>query len=368
MAALRHSVNQRRLGCETAPKFLQGPSACGTPQSDRNMTCLLGAPMTGPILFVDDDEQVLRAIDRSLSDDFEIHTAAGGKRAMEMLKETNYSVIVADMRMPEINGAKLLKYAFENFPRAVRLLLTGQSDIADATAAVNDGHIFRLLSKPCPTSVLAQELRDALKHCELQNLERRLLEETVQGTIKVMCDVLAIVNPVAFGRAHRIRKLVAAIAEQFKLESKYEVEVAALLSQLGCISVSQSILEKVCQGQMLSAEEQFEFERHPQVGQQLLESIPRMGPIARVIGDQNKNQDGSGFPGDERSGYEIPLSARILHVAIDYDRQCASGQASGIVLARMARRRDLYDVDIVDALAQATGDIAAMDLCCSPLP
>lgn len=137
------------------------------------------AQMSDRILFVDDDEQILCGIVRSLSDDFDIQTATSGKQVIELFKQATFAVVVSDMRMPDMNGARLLKYVYENYPETIRLLLTGQSGIEDSTAAINDGHIFRLLNEPCPPAALAQSLRDALDQWGVS----RSLDEMVDSSI-----------------------------------------------------------------------------------------------------------------------------------------------------------------------------------------
>ena len=159
------------------------------------------------ILFVDDDPNVLSAYQRTLRKRYTLDTASSGDAGLALIeKDGPYAVIVADMQMPGMNGIDFLKHAMEKTPDTVRLMLTGNADQKTAVDAVNHGHVFSFLSKPCPSESLEAALENALRQYELICAEKELLEETLNGSIKVLTDILAIVDPEAFGHAQRLRE------------------------------------------------------------------------------------------------------------------------------------------------------------------
>lgn len=129
--------------------------------------------MTEKILFVDDETNILQAIQRQLRKRFDLATAEGGDEALRILKEQGpFAVIISDMRMPNMNGVELLALVKELHPDTVRLMLTGNADQETAMEAVNSGQIFRFLTKPCPPATLITALALALSQYRLITAER----------------------------------------------------------------------------------------------------------------------------------------------------------------------------------------------------
>jgi response regulator RpfG family c-di-GMP phosphodiesterase len=237
------------------------------------------------VLFVDDEPYVLDALVRNLSEEFEVTTATSGVQALETLatNERGFSVIVSDMRMPEMTGAVLLAKARDTHPEVVRILLTGETDVQSAIAAVNEGEIYRYLTKPCPNALLKKALETAVAHHALIRAERELLEGTLRGVVKVMSDVLALVSPGVFARATRLKSLVAHAARQLKLENQWVFEVAALLSPIGCIALPDDLVSRVFAGQEVTDAERAAFATHPETAFRLLADIPRCDKVAAII-------------------------------------------------------------------------------------
>src|SRR5207253_10506440 len=161
--------------------------------------------MTTKILFLDDDGNLLSAVQRSLRKQFSIDTASQGAAALRQLVDAGpYAVVVADMQMPEMNGLEFLKKAQAAAPDTVRLMLTGNADQKTAVDAVNDGHVFRFLSKPCPPPTLVPALEAGLKQYRLIIAERELLENTLGGAVKVLIEILSVTDPVTFQRSRHL--------------------------------------------------------------------------------------------------------------------------------------------------------------------
>ncbi len=302
--------------------------------------------MSEKILFVDDETAVLDGYKRILYKDFQIETAASGPDAISALsKNGKYAVVVSDMRMPGMDGVQLLSRVRELAPDTVRVMLTGHADIQSAMNAVNEGNIFRFLTKPCEPTVLKKTLTTALLQYRLITAEKELLENTLMGSIKVLTDVLSLANPAAFGRSVRIRRYVQHIVTKLQLESPWKYEVAAMLSQLGCITLDTEIIEAAYCGKKLSLEEQTRFDVHPTIARDLLRNIPRMEPIAWMISQQYGPNEGE----TEMPEY-MRLGAAILRLAVAFDNMKIQGIADREAVLDL-QRSNKFEPRLIEVLA-----------------
>lgn len=312
------------------------------------------------LLCVDDEPHVLEGLTRILRRDFVVATATGGSEGIDLLrndatKDDPFAVVVSDMRMPRIDGAAFLRVARQVAPDSVRVLLTGQADLNAAIAAVNEGSVFRFLTKPCPSEVLLSALHAAAEQHRLITSERVLLERTLLGCVKALGDVLAIANPAAFGRAMRLKKHATMFGIREAIENRWQLEVAAMLSQIGSITLPAEVLEKVYLGKWLSAEEEDLVARLPSVAKQILSEIPRLEPVVEILTYQSKCYNGNGPPPGPVRGQAIPLGARILKVLTDFDSLEARGFDPELVLNTMRQRVGWYDPEILEAFALIRG-------------
>ncbi|MEQ8786569.1 MAG: response regulator [Pirellulaceae bacterium] len=307
--------------------------------------------MSDRVLIVDDDSNLLLAMKRQLRKQFSLEIAEGGRAALETIRsEEAFAVVVSDMRMPGMDGIQLLQAVREISPDTVRIMLTGNADQKTAIDAVNDGRIFRFLNKPCPAETFAQALRDGQQQYRLITAERELLSKTLSGSVSLMADVLSLVNPAAFGRASGVRRVARLICQQLQIRSPWEVEIAAMLCQVGCVTVPESVMTKLSKGIPLAPDESEIYRRHPAVGQSLVAKVPRLRGVAQIIAYQEKRFDGVGPPDDEMRGQDIPLGARILKVALDFEQLISSGCDNYEAFRKLRQRTGWYDPQIVDAL------------------
>jgi len=308
------------------------------------------------ILVVDDDPQLLQSFKRLFAGKLSLDTAEGVAEGLKSISERGpYAVVISDYRMPLMNGVQFLSKVKIAHPDTVRILLTGYADLKTAIEAVNEGNIFRLLTKPCPAAVLARSLADGIRQYKLVKAERDLLERTLSGSIAVLAELLSLAKPEAFGRASRIADRVKEIARQMDASPKWEIAVAAMLSQIGLIVFPDYSIRRIAKGRSLPPEEQALFDNHPGMAADLISRIPRMDQVAEIIAYQEKRYDGSGFPDNARKGEEIPLGARILKVAIDLDALIFSGRPVRGALAEMKGRTGYYDPTVLEALEDVLG-------------
>lgn len=303
------------------------------------------------ILCVDDEPEILKSLALHLRKEYQVLTAVSGAEGLKVLKTVNdVAVVLSDMRMPEMDGAAFLSQAREICPDAVRMLLTGQTDIELAARAINEGQIFRFLIKPCPPDQLRQAIAAALKQHHLITAEKVLLQKTLLGSIKALVDVLAIINPVAFSHATRIRQYALELAQAIGVQEPWQVEAAALLSQIGYISLPPEILEKIYYGEALNWEEKTLLAGVPKVAEQLLRNIPRLEPVLEILAQIDKPLGKNG-----ELSQTVPLGARILKIAIDFDRLKARGGSGRFALDALRRDKEHYDQALLEAFARSQG-------------
>jgi response regulator RpfG family c-di-GMP phosphodiesterase len=246
-----------------------------------------GTAVPDRVLFVDDDANLLEGMKRNLGEQFSIVTAASPDQALAQLeKHGPFAVIVSDFKMPGMNGIELLSKAMAAWPDTVRILLTGEADTRAAVAAVNQGRVYRFLIKPCLVTPLRRTLKAAIEQHNLIQTERVLLEKTLSGSLHVLTEILSFAHPLAFSRASRIRQIVKALVEELKIPDPWEFEVAAMLSHIGCITLPEKVLQKVCSGEALAEEDKVIYESHPETGAQLLQNIPRLETAVHIIRHQ----------------------------------------------------------------------------------
>jgi len=259
------------------------------------------------------------------------------------------AVVISDMRMPEMDGAAFLSQVKERSPETVRLLLTGYTDIESAIAAVNHGQVFRFLTKPCNPQVLLTAVQAAAEQHRLITAERVLLEQTLHGSIKALTDILSLTNPLAFGRALRLKQYATELVAALGSPASWQIEVAAMLSQIACVTLPPSTYEKLYYGRPLNSAETEEIQHLPELTVQLIENIPRLEGVRAILRAQNCDFDGAGASVNSPKGEAIPLGARVLRIVADYDALESAGNEPDVVAGTLQARRGRYDPKLLEA-------------------
>ena len=307
--------------------------------------------MSECVLLVDDEANILAGFQRHLRKQFRIKTALGGEQALRLVETSPpFAVIVSDQRMPEMDGVTLLAEVRRRSPETVRLMLTGNADQETAQAAVNHGQVFRFLTKPCPPETLTEALEDALALHRRQTAERRVLEETLNGALQLVADILTMVDPHTFDRSLAAREEAATLAESLGIGDAWEAEVATMLAPIATVTLPPDTLAKVRSQAPLSADEAEMVERLPEVAHRMLSHIPRLGGVAEAVLYQDKRFEGSGFPRDDVAGEAIPIAARILQVATAITDLTSRGVERSDAAQRLLEQPGRYDPRVVEAV------------------
>jgi response regulator RpfG family c-di-GMP phosphodiesterase len=295
--------------------------------------------MSTKILLVDDEPNVLQGYKRQLRKKYDLELAIGGEAAIEAAKTKGpFAVVVSDMQMPGMLGVEVLRKIHDMNEQTVRIMLTGNADQKTAVDAVNEGSIFRFLSKPCSPEELSESLDAALEHYRLITAEADLLSKTLSGSVKMLTQVLSIAMPEAFGMTQEARKLVRGLADKMGVGPGWQVEMAAMLMRVGCVSLPPDVLSKYLAAESLSSSEEALVRDTPKLGYKLVSAIPRLQGVAEIIVAQDS---------DPRE--DCPAASRILRVVGDYQRYFRRSESSSMAINQL-RSPTTYNQDIVDLL------------------
>lgn len=354
---------------------------------------VLRAASKGSVLCVDDEPNILSALRRLFrSAGLEVQVANSGAEGLQVLETRSFDVVVSDMRMPEMDGTAFLEKVRARWPDTVRLLLTGYSEINSIVGAINRGEIYRYVAKPWDDNDMVLIVRQAIERKQLQaekqrlealtveqntalrelnaSLEARVQERTAQlsqaherlkstfiTSVKVFSTLLELRGPTLAGHSRRVADLCRKLAQALGLggQAAHDVFVAALLHEIGKVGFSDEMLRTPLA--QMSPTQSEDYRRHPQHAEQLLLPLTELRGAIDIISAQLERYDGSGTP-NKWMQEQIPLGARILAVASDYDamqigslvqRKLKPEEARTLIVHGSGQR---YDPRVIEAFVQ----------------
>jgi response regulator RpfG family c-di-GMP phosphodiesterase len=356
------------------------------------------------VLTVDDEPSILNALRRLLR----LHgittlQASSGKEALELLKTHEVDLVISDMRMPEMDGARLLEQIKEHDPSIIRMLLTGYADMQSTIAAINQGEIHRYLAKPWDDQELVLSVKDALARRELERENARLssltkeqnqqlkdanaqlesrvaartaelsqindmleasyqeLDETLLAAFRVLSSLIDLRHRES-GHSRRVAELSRAVAKHMGLSEREvrDVYLAALVHDIGKIGYPDAMLTKPVSA--FTPDEVQRHQRHTLDGETALMSLQHLGSVSRIVRQHHERVDGKGFP-DGLSGSNICIGARIVAAASDLDQllhgslgdQHHSVESASHLIKGGAETR--YDRQVLEALIKVWTDM-----------
>jgi FixJ family two-component response regulator len=312
------------------------------------------------VLCVDDERNVVESLQLNLRQRYDVRTALSGAQGLELLrKEAEVAVVLSDMRMPEMDGAAFLAEVRKQAPDAVRILLTGFADVEAAVRAVNEGQIFRFLTKPCSPEHLGAALSAAVEQHRLITAEKVLLQKTLIGSVKALIEVLALSNPLALGRAVRIRDRARKVLHALALENQWQVEFAAMLSQLAGASLPDDTARKLYDGEQLTAVERKKVVDSMGAINGILRNIPRLEPVTGLLDEMKQMMTMSA--GGPKVG-KASVEARLLQAVVDLDSLEAQGRSLRQSFESLTEREAVYGKDVLRALHAVANDPTEFNL------
>ncbi len=313
------------------------------------------------VLLVDDEESILSALKRLLrKEGYDILSAGSAREGLKVFDGMEVDLVVSDHRMPEMTGVEFLSNVKDVSPGTMRILLTGYADMNAVVDAINHGQVYRFVNKPWNDEELKILLRQAIETGRLQkevqalnaltrkqneelkalnqDLERKVFERTAQldqrnkdlsrlyqeletnfvEMVRTFTGLLDLSNPFQGGHAKRTAAMAVSLARKAGLSDGEitEVELGALLHDLGTIGIPDRIVSKA--EEELNSEESQIMSKHPEMGREIVERMPRLAPAAQVIAHHHERFDGKGYPNGLK-GDAIPLPARIVALCDHYD-------------------------------------------------
>jgi len=285
----------------------------------------------------------------------------GGAAALTMIEHLGpFAVVLSDMRMPGMDGIEFLCKVKTLAPDTVRIMLTGASELQTAVNAVNEGSVFRFLNKSSNKDILVKTLTEAVAQYQLVCAEKELLEKTLRGTVSVLTEVLSVASPAAFSRAMRVRRYVQQVATRLALPTPWKFEVAAMMSQLGCVTLDPGIVETVYSGGELSPGDQAQYLNHPRVAHDLLKNIPRMEPIAEMSARQEEDASAD-WESSQRDLADARLGAQIIRAALNFDALLRKGHSRVEAAHYLTKTCPGLDRKIIEALLELEPESADAD-------
>lgn len=298
------------------------------------------------ILCVDDEPQVLDGMRDTLGRRYDITTADSGIRAISELRLNGpFDVVISDMRMPLMDGARFLTTAFGIAPDTTRIVLTGYAEVDSAIAAVNSGSIFRFLVKPCAPDDLLAAIDAGVAQYQLINTERVLLEKTLLGTVDALLQVLAYASPSSFGATERIRKRTLDLLTEIGVKPDWQIELACKLCMIGNTSLGLELAEKHYTGARVDLKEKAKINNIGAATDRLLAGIPRLEVVREYLGVAL---------GSPRGLAEQPIQARALRTVIAFDRFVARGLEPSHALDALKNEKE-HGEDVLEGIAKALG-------------
>ncbi|MEV6305946.1 response regulator [Actinoplanes sp. NPDC051861] len=307
------------------------------------------------VLLVDDEESVLETLSMQLGRDYRLLTAADGAEALRVLAEHGpAAAVVSDMRMPGMNGIELLHRVQMEYPSTTRVLHTGHGDMATAVAAINSGGVYRYLPKPAGTETLRAAIRDSVRRNEEAREQRQLLDRTLRTSVKALFGVLELSNPPAYKRAGRISTLVGELCEILQLGGLWEIEVAAMASQLGAVTVPAATLSKLDRGLPLNSDEQASVDAMPRIALRLLGDIPMLQDVVQIV----QGLTGAPAPAEGRSAL-VEDAIAVVRTAIVFETLESRGLNNVNAITALEERDDAAP-HVIAALRRLKGVRAAV--------
>jgi putative two-component system response regulator len=322
------------------------------------------------ILIIDDEPANLRLLRRVLGDEYETFAAQSGPEGLEILRQQDICLIITDQRMPEMSGVQVLEASQKIRPHAIKILLTGYTDIQALIDAINSGNVYKYIQKPWDAEDLKLTVRRAVETYDLRRRNEQLvieLQSTLSqiealslGTIRALADALDAKCDYTSGHSLRVSRYAITIGKQIGLTDAEmrDLELAGILHDIGKIGVPESILWKPSR---LDPEEQAIMSIHPVRSAQMIEDIPVLDRSRIWVRHHHEYLDGSGYP-DHLLGDNIPVGARIILVADAYDamtsdrpyRKSIGYERAAGELRKYSGRQ--FDQEMVGALLSVVGE------------
>ena len=292
--------------------------------------------MLPKILLVDDDAALLRSLERNLCFDYDIATAESGDAALERISSAGpFSVVVTDMRMPLMDGISLIAAARTRAPQSIFIMLTGNQDVETAIKAVNDGHVFRFLNKPCEVADIKRAIDAGIRQFELVHAEKELLQKTFVGAVNVLTDVIDLLRPDALQQSDQIDAVMRKCEESLGFCGTWEYRLAVRLSLVGLALQPIPEQNRLRLLSPADAENARSLKEVAGTSARLIERVPRLERVSEIIRLQC-GADGSVTPQSIQT-MSASLGATLLRAATHWTFMMNAGLSPELAATELCK-------------------------------
>jgi putative two-component system response regulator len=265
------------------------------------------------VLFLDDEQNILNSLRRLFIRDFDILMSTSGPEALDLLRNNEVSVIVSDNLMPGMKGIEFLQHAKRIAPDSVRIMLTGHGDMQAAMDAINQGEVYKFITKPWDSNELRATVVDSIDRYRVV----RSLRKADEYSLYSIAQTIELKDHYTRGHCDRVAGYAVAMAQAMGLDEtlKEDIKHGAWLHDGGKIGVPEAILNHPGP---LSEEQMAVVKQHPGWGADVVRLAHLSEPILNIALYHHEHFDGSGYPFGLQ-GDVIPVEARIVNVADIFD-------------------------------------------------
>lgn len=301
------------------------------------------------IVVADPDAAVRTAFQRLFGDHHKLVCFAQSEDALHFLRTNHHvSVVFSCFNLPGRGGTAFLSESERVAPLAARVMLTHEGSAEAIKKAINEGHAFMYLQKPCRREDLEHALETALSHHRQLAKDRAMLERTLAGSVKLLIDMLGLFHPEAFRRTATVRKQALKLARRMGIGKTWELEMAVMLSPLGEALLPKQILARYRAARSLTEQERDVLDRSPAQTRDLLQNIPQLERVSEQLYLSARGFDGSGFPKDGPTGTDIPLISRILKLLTDLWYASPESGPDAAAFEALVINRKKYDPELLE--------------------
>jgi len=335
--------------------------------------------MLPSVLLLDDEQEILNALQRELRNDYQVHAFTDAQTAIDFFQDSPTQIVISDMKMPKINGAEFLSRIVKINSRSKRIVLTGYADTDLAKQAINEGKISAYLNKPWNRTELKEILATLIDELKVENKKlavikslkidnqrlstnqdsikkaSRIIQESHEDIVEqqqnlskfnnellqLSANLVAMQTQDTSGHTYRIAQHSKILASRMELSEAQRVHVylAGLFYRIGINSLPPYLI--TLPWHEMTAQEKLTWMKFPQVSADVISTVKSLAPCAKVVRHIYEHFDGSGIP-QHLSNDNIPISSRILAVVIQFDllvsgkmtKQCITPQEAIIVMKK----------------------------------
>jgi response regulator RpfG family c-di-GMP phosphodiesterase len=314
------------------------------------------------ILFVDDEVNVLNALERAflIENEIKVFIANTAQEGVKILEQEKINLVVSDEKMPVVQGHKFLNYIKNKYPDIIRIILTGYADANAIIESINQGEVYRYLKKPWDNNELKIIIRKALEYSDLkkkneemqkiikqQNRDLRLFNLDLENNITERTDqlkkalltlklsikdknyfwqmaelyilIISLIHKELSKYTQRIVESVKKLCDELPIsnEEKDKILLAAYVHDIGLLNISHEYFTLTNSAGMTEEQRRIYFE-HPLIGSHLIKPVKELEEVADIILAHHENYDGTGFPA-RKWGDKLPLGAKIIRIVSEFD-------------------------------------------------